>query len=244
MRGATSHHTQTPSAHNADAISVKHFCEFLSAFHQTLYTPAPAAAPLRNRQAKGLFTQLSVPAKVIECDVTFLPPNIHSVMSPLLTPAAAPLRDRQAKGLFTQLSVPAKVIECDVAEGGDKLREGLAEVTGRRTVPQVFIGGKHVGGCDGESSLHSEYRAPSTHVQYSPANSIGRWSASYLFDPPASRVCSRPLRKALWQLCVSLHSAHVGAQCSWYLCECSASGLLGSLHQMLVPLGPVPAAYL
>jgi glutaredoxin 3 len=199
MRGATSHHTQTPSAHNADAISVKHFCEFLSAFHQTLYTPAPAAAPLRNRQAKGL---------------------------------------------FTQLSVPAKVIECDVAEGGDKLREGLAEVTGRRTVPQVFIGGKHVGGCDGESSLHSEYRAPSTHVQYSPANSIGRWSASYLFDPPASRVCSRPLRKALWQLCVSLHSAHVGAQCSWYLCECSASGLLGSLHQMLVPLGPVPAAYL
>lgn len=52
--------------------------------------------------------------------------------------------------MFSQLSVPAKVIECDVTEGGDKLREGLAEVTGRRTVPQVFIGGKHVGGCDGE----------------------------------------------------------------------------------------------
>jgi len=57
----------------------------------------------------------------------------------------------QAKGLFSQLSVPAKVIECDVTEGGDKLREGLTEVTGRRTVPQVFIGGKHVGGCDGKA---------------------------------------------------------------------------------------------
>jgi glutaredoxin 3 len=66
------------------------------------------------------------------------------------------LLHRQAKGLFSQLSVPAKVIECDVTEGGDKLREGLAEVTGRRTVPQVFIGGKHVGGCDGECGVSAE----------------------------------------------------------------------------------------
>ena len=29
------------------------------------------------------------------------------------------------------------------------MQAGLAEVTSRRTVPQVFIGGKHVGGCDG-----------------------------------------------------------------------------------------------
>ncbi len=27
------------------------------------------------------------------------------------------------------------------------------DVTGRRTVPQVFIGSKFVGGCDGESSM-------------------------------------------------------------------------------------------
>lgn len=64
----------------------------------------------------------------------------------------------QAKGLFSKLEVPAKVIECDVTEGGDKLREGLAEVTGRRTVPQVFIGGKHVGGCDGESTAGAGVR--------------------------------------------------------------------------------------
>lgn len=55
----------------------------------------------------------------------------------------------QAKSLFQNLSVPATVIETDVVAGGPQLREGLEEVTGRRTVPQVFIGGKHVGGCDG-----------------------------------------------------------------------------------------------
>jgi glutaredoxin len=26
----------------------------------------------------------------------------------------------------------------------------MADVVGRKTVPQVFIGGTHVGGCDGE----------------------------------------------------------------------------------------------
>eukprot|EP00878_Enallax_costatus_P008030 GHUV01008397.1.p1 GENE.GHUV01008397.1~~GHUV01008397.1.p1 ORF type:complete len:155 (+),score=28.82 GHUV01008397.1:56-466(+) len=54
----------------------------------------------------------------------------------------------EAKGLFQKLSVPAKVIELDVIQGGSDLQLGLQEVTGRRTVPQVFIGGKHVGGCD------------------------------------------------------------------------------------------------
>jgi glutaredoxin 3 len=27
-------------------------------------------------------------------------------------------------------------------------RDHMMEITGRRTVPQIFIGGKHVGGCD------------------------------------------------------------------------------------------------
>lgn len=28
------------------------------------------------------------------------------------------------------------------------LRQQMMEITGRRTVPQIFIGGQHVGGCD------------------------------------------------------------------------------------------------
>lgn len=36
-----------------------------------------------------------------------------------------------------------------ILEGdGSKIQAALAEWTGQRTVPNVFIGGKHIGGCD------------------------------------------------------------------------------------------------
>lgn len=31
---------------------------------------------------------------------------------------------------------------------GDEIQSELAKWTGQRTVPNVFIGGKHIGGCD------------------------------------------------------------------------------------------------
>lgn len=48
------------------------------------------------------------------------------------------------------------MIELDVMPGGSDLQLGLQEVTGRSTVPQVFVGGKHVGGCDGEYELGNQ----------------------------------------------------------------------------------------
>lgn len=37
-----------------------------------------------------------------------------------------------------------------ICEGdGVEIQSALAEWTGQRTVPNVFIGGKHIGGCDG-----------------------------------------------------------------------------------------------
>jgi len=33
---------------------------------------------------------------------------------------------------------------------GAELQDALKEWTGQRTVPNVFINGKHIGGCDGE----------------------------------------------------------------------------------------------
>eukprot|EP00879_Flechtneria_rotunda_P004852 GHRR01005126.1.p1 GENE.GHRR01005126.1~~GHRR01005126.1.p1 ORF type:complete len:150 (+),score=26.97 GHRR01005126.1:141-590(+) len=61
----------------------------------------------------------------------------------------------EAKGLFQQLSVPAKVIELDQVNGGADIQLSLQEITGRRTVPQVFVGGKHVGGCDDTMAAYS-----------------------------------------------------------------------------------------
>lgn len=50
-----------------------------------------------------------------------------------------------AKGLLKKKGVTYK--EIDV--GADPaLRQAMTERAGRRSVPQIFIGGAHVGGCD------------------------------------------------------------------------------------------------
>lgn len=54
----------------------------------------------------------------------------------------------EVKGLFRKLGVDAKVVELDDLADGDNVQSALSEVTGRRTVPQVFIGGTFIGGCD------------------------------------------------------------------------------------------------
>ena len=53
---------------------------------------------------------------------------------------------QRAKALLKQRGVEAideSRIDLDAAQ-----REKMIEVTGRRTVPQIFIGDTHVGGCD------------------------------------------------------------------------------------------------
>ncbi|KAL0450685.1 UNVERIFIED_CONTAM: Glutaredoxin [Sesamum latifolium] len=53
------------------------------------------------------------------------------------------------KELLTKLGVSFKAIELDKEGDGSEIQSALAEWTGQRTVPNVFIGGKHIGGCDG-----------------------------------------------------------------------------------------------
>lgn len=52
----------------------------------------------------------------------------------------------QAKALLKRRGVEqVEEIRIDLAPGE---REHMMQVTGRRTVPQIFIGDTHVGGCD------------------------------------------------------------------------------------------------
>ena len=52
----------------------------------------------------------------------------------------------QAKQLLKERGVTQlDEIRVDQVTGG---RQKMAEITGRRTVPQIFIGRTHVGGCD------------------------------------------------------------------------------------------------
>jgi glutaredoxin 3 len=62
----------------------------------------------------------------------------------------------RAKALLASKGVTFREIEID---GNDALRdEMVARAGGRRTVPQVFIGETHVGGCDDLFQLESEGR--------------------------------------------------------------------------------------
>ena len=51
-----------------------------------------------------------------------------------------------AKRLLTQKSV--NFSEIDVGAEPDKRAEMMQRANGGRTVPQIFIGGRHIGGCD------------------------------------------------------------------------------------------------
>ncbi|KAI4349310.1 hypothetical protein L6164_009915 [Bauhinia variegata] len=59
------------------------------------------------------------------------------------------------KSLFKNLGVQPFVIELDeMGPQGPQLQKVLEELTGQSTVPNVFIGGKHIGGCTDTLKLY------------------------------------------------------------------------------------------
>jgi len=58
------------------------------------------------------------------------------------------------KELFNKLKVPYKHMDLDTRDDGDSIQKYLASKTGVSTVPQVFIGGQFIGGCDDTHALH------------------------------------------------------------------------------------------
>ncbi|KAF5188501.1 Glutaredoxin-c5 protein [Thalictrum thalictroides] len=61
----------------------------------------------------------------------------------------------EVKSLFKRLGVQPFVIELDeMGPQGPQLQKVLERLTGQHTVPNVFIGGKHIGGCTDTVKLH------------------------------------------------------------------------------------------
>lgn len=58
------------------------------------------------------------------------------------------------KGLFTKLGVSFELVELDELVDEQDVQDALRNLTGLGTVPNVFIGGKHIGGCDDTMALH------------------------------------------------------------------------------------------
>lgn len=59
----------------------------------------------------------------------------------------------QVKALFDKLEVEYLAVELDAFHEEGEIQNALTELTSQRTVPNVFVGGKHVGGCDDTMNL-------------------------------------------------------------------------------------------
>lgn len=61
----------------------------------------------------------------------------------------------EVKSLFKRLGVQPLVIELDqMGPQGPQMQKVLERLTGQHTVPNVFIGGNHVGGCTDTVKLY------------------------------------------------------------------------------------------
>ncbi|NXF43151.1 TRXR3 reductase, partial [Oceanites oceanicus] len=54
----------------------------------------------------------------------------------------------KVKELFRSMRVEYYALELDVTADGPSIQQVLAELTNQRTVPNVFVNGTHIGGCD------------------------------------------------------------------------------------------------
>lgn len=73
----------------------------------------------------------------------------------IFSKTTCPFCDR-VKELFASLSIPYHSLELDTLDNGPDIQDKLAEKTGQRTVPNVFVNGKHIGGNDDTQKLHAE----------------------------------------------------------------------------------------
>merc|ERR1719263_764609 len=97
---------------------------------------ARAFAPAVRRGATPRFLSASVEDTVASSDVV--------VFSKSWCPFCS-----QTKALFESMDgVDATVVELDLEADGAETQAALAELTGQRTVPNVFIRGTHLGGND------------------------------------------------------------------------------------------------
>ena len=94
------------------------------------------------------------------------------------------------------VSVPLSNVYCITdtrnVDDGSEMQSGLAEWTGQRSVPNVFIGGKHIGGCDGIQ--HLPYLTLPFLCVANLVNSVSRPSTCILQQPLRCMVLESSFR--------------------------------------------------
>ncbi|KAK3574860.1 hypothetical protein QTP86_018324 [Hemibagrus guttatus] len=80
---------------------------------------------------------------------------------------------KKVKELFKELNVAFEAMELDLIENGSSYQSVLMEMTGQKTVPNVFVNKTHVGGCDKTIQAHKD-----GHLQ----QLLGAESTAYDYD--------------------------------------------------------------
>lgn len=83
---------------------------------------------------------------------TFLLSTIGDSKVAIFSKTYCPFCDRTKK-LFRTLGEDAKILELDLRPDGAMLQDQLAKMTAQRSVPNVFVNGKHIGGNDDTQAL-------------------------------------------------------------------------------------------
>jgi len=65
---------------------------------------------------------------------------------------------KKVKAIFDGINVPYKAYELDLEDGGEAIQNSLLSKTGQKTVPNIFIKGKHLGGASDTESAFNDGR--------------------------------------------------------------------------------------
>lgn len=72
--------------------------------------------------------------------------DTHAIM--IFSKSYCPFCKKVKKLFGEELNVPYHAIELDHDPHGSDIQDHLKELTGQKTVPNVFVNGQHIGGCD------------------------------------------------------------------------------------------------
>ncbi|PQQ12937.1 glutaredoxin-C4 [Prunus yedoensis var. nudiflora] len=79
--------------------------------------------------------------------IAFIKKTIESNKIAIFSKSYCPYCKR-AKAVFKELNQVPYVVELDERADGRDIQDALGELVGRRTVPQVWVKGKYIGGSD------------------------------------------------------------------------------------------------
>ncbi|CAA7059025.1 unnamed protein product [Microthlaspi erraticum] len=101
----------------------------------------------------ALVSSISIVASASSPEADFVKKTIASHKIVIFSKSYCPYCKR-AKSVFRELDQVPYVVELDEREDGYSIQSAVGEIVGRRTVPQVFINGKHIGGSDDTVDAH------------------------------------------------------------------------------------------